>query len=73
MREFTKVSPALWNSARFKGLSDDSSRLLYVYYLTCSHQNAAGCYHLPDGYACTDLGWPVKSISDGDKTTSKRA
>jgi hypothetical protein len=56
VRDFTKVSPKLWNSAPFDQL-DDASRLLYFYFFTSPHQNLAGCCHLPDGYACTDLRW----------------
>ncbi|WEZ84648.1 hypothetical protein P6U16_08770 [Rhizobium sp. 32-5/1] len=28
-----------------------------LYFVTCEHQNSAGCYRLPDGYAASDLGW----------------
>lgn len=55
-REFSKVSPALWRSERFNSLGNEA-KILYLFYLTCSHQNSAGCYTLPDGYACSDLGW----------------
>lgn len=58
MREFSKVSPALWQSDRFNGLPSDDGRYLYVYLLTNEHQTSAGCYRLPDGYACSDLRWP---------------
>lgn len=60
MRKFTKVSPALWNSPRFKGLASAEARLAYMYLLTCSHQNITGCFWLPDGYACNDLRWDVE-------------
>lgn len=59
MRDFTKVSSMVWQSSRFMGGSDEE-RLLYLYFLTCEHQNSAGAYRLPDGYACTDLKWPVE-------------
>src|SRR5439155_19806923 len=26
----------------------------------CQHQNSAGCYHLPEGYAVADLGWSLE-------------
>ena len=58
MREFSKISPALWHSQRFNTLPSDDGRYLYLYFLTCEHQNSAGCYRLPDGYACHDLQWP---------------
>lgn len=57
MREFSKISPAVWQSQRFNSLPSDDGRYLYLYLLSNRHQNSAGCYMLPDGYACTDLGW----------------
>ena len=57
MRHFNKVSPTLWQSRRFQGLPSDDGRLLFLYFLTCPHNNSAGCFFLPDGYACHDLGW----------------
>ncbi len=57
MREYSKVSPNVWQSERFNNLPSDDGRLLYLYLLTCSHQNSAGTYRLPDGYACVDLRW----------------
>lgn len=59
MRVFTKVSPRLWSSLTFRGISDDA-RFAFVYFLTCSHQNSAGCFSLPDGYAVTDLAWRLR-------------
>lgn len=55
-RDFTKVSPNVWQSSRFRKLVSDA-QLLYLYLLTCDHQNSAGCFRLPDLYACSDLGW----------------
>ncbi len=57
MRDFNKVSPILWQSTRFQGLPSDDGRFLFLYLLTCPHNNSAGCYWLPDGYACHDLRW----------------
>lgn len=59
MREFSKVSPAIWRSPRFRGLPDDA-RLGLLYFITCAHQNACGCFGLPDGYAITDLLWTLE-------------
>lgn len=56
-REFTKVSPNVWRSNRFRKLPTSDAQLLYLYFLTCEHQNSAGCFRIPDGYACADLGW----------------
>jgi hypothetical protein len=55
-REFSKVSPALWRSERFTSL-ESKDQVLLLYFLTSEHQNSAGCYRLPDGYACSDLKW----------------
>jgi hypothetical protein len=57
MREFSKVSPLVWRSERFIDLPSDDGRYLYLYLLTCEHQNSAGAYRLPDAYACADLRW----------------
>lgn len=54
---FSKVSPQVWESGRFRSLPDDSSRLLYLYLLSSVHQNSIGVYRLPAAYACEDLGW----------------
>ena len=60
MRDYSKVSPAVWQSSRFNGLPSDDGRYLYLYFLTSQHQNSAGCYVLPDGYAAIDLNWPIE-------------
>src|SRR5262245_50747384 len=57
MRVYSKVSPLIWRSERFMGLDSDDGRLLYLYLLTCEHQNSAGAFRLPDGYARVDLRW----------------
>ena len=59
MRDFSKISPALWHSKRFNNLPSDDGRYLYLYLLTNEHQTSAGCYRLPDGYATNDLGWEL--------------
>lgn len=58
-RKFSMVSPAIWRPGRFLSLSDPKSQVLYLYFLTCEHQNSAGCFRLPDGYASADLDWPI--------------
>lgn len=55
-RQFSKVSPTVWRSGRFARLSN-TGKVLYLFYLACEHQNSAGCFRLPDGYACSDLHW----------------
>lgn len=59
MRPFSKVSPQMWNQKTFKGLPSSDAKLLMLYFLTGPHQNSAGCYRLPDGYAAADLGWDI--------------
>ncbi len=55
MRDFSKVSPTLWRSRKFKALTDETAKLAYLYLLTCPHGNSAGCFDLPTMYACADL------------------
>ena len=55
-QDFTKVSPAVWRSKRFLALND-TGKVLYLYYLTCDHQNSTGCFRLPPAYAAADLQW----------------
>ena len=60
MRDYSKISPAVWHSSRFNNLATDDGKYLYLYLLTSPHQTSAGCYHLRDGYACSDLRWTVE-------------
>lgn len=60
MRDWSKVSPAIWSSKRFLSLASSDARLVHMYFLTSGHQNSIGCYRLPDGYAAADLGWEVE-------------
>ncbi len=62
-REFSKVSPAIWRSKRFRLLPNDRCRLLLFYFMTSAHQTSAGAYQLSEGYACTDLGWSAEDYS----------
>jgi hypothetical protein len=61
MRDYSKVSPALWESKRFHALSDDG-RFALLYLMTSPHQNSAGVYRLPPPYAAADLQWPVERV-----------
>lgn len=63
MREFSKVSPALWASKRFNDLLSDDARYLYLYLLTCEHQTSAGVFKLKDGYAVEDLKWQLERFT----------
>jgi len=57
MRDFSKVSPKVWRNREFRALPSIGSRLLFLYLMTSEHQNSAGCFRLPEGYALHDLGW----------------
>ena len=61
-REFSKVSPAVWRSKRFLGLSD-RGKIGYLYMLSNAHVTSAGVYELPPGYACSDLQWTPEEYS----------
>lgn len=54
-RLFSKVSPAIWTSQRFRGVSP-MARTFFLYLLTNEHIDSSGCYRLPDAYACCDFG-----------------
>ena len=60
MRDFSKVSPSLWRSKKFRILPSDDARYMYLYLLTNQHQNSAGAYQLPPAYAAYDLGWDLE-------------
>jgi hypothetical protein len=55
MREFSKVSPTIWKSQKFKRLPDLESRHVYLYLLSCPHGNSSGCFDLHPMYAAADL------------------
>ena len=58
MRSYSRISITIWRSRKFRSLPSDDPRLLYFYLHTCPHINSTGCFVLPEGYACADLGWP---------------
>jgi hypothetical protein len=61
MREFSKVGQSVWNSQRFKKLSD-SDKLFYLYVLTTRHGNSSGCFELHPGYVMVDLKWSESKV-----------
>lgn len=63
MRDYSKISPKLWRSQRFRNVGSDDARLLYVFLLSCEHQNSAGCPRLPDAYAAADLNWTAERLN----------
>lgn len=64
MRDYGKIQTAFWTSDDIRGLSDHG-RLLALYLLSGPHTNQIGCFRLPDGYACEDLGWDSETVSKG--------
>jgi hypothetical protein len=56
MREFSKVSPTVWRSKKFRSLPGIEERHVYLYLLTCPHANASGCFDIHPLYAAADLG-----------------
>lgn len=62
-RRFTMVSRQIWRSSRFLAASAEA-KVLHFFYMTCEHQNFAGTYRLPDGYAIADLGWPTEAYQE---------
>ena len=59
MRDYTKVSPSIWSSSRFRGLDSVHGRYAMLYLLTNAHQNSIGCYRVTAAYACDDMGFTV--------------
>lgn len=58
MRDYSKISPVIWASKRFRNLPSDDARFLHLYLLSNTHQNSIGCYRLPPAYGWVDLDWP---------------
>ncbi|MGX5839751.1 hypothetical protein ACWGTI_03390 [Mesorhizobium sp. ArgA1] len=61
-REFSKISPKVWRSRRFRALPSDDARYLLVFLFTCDHQTSAGCFRMPDQYGAADLVWPIERM-----------
>lgn len=64
MREFSKVSPTVWRSKKFRSLKSVEARYVYLYLLTCPHASSAGCFDIHPLYACADMG--LSDIQFGD-------
>ena len=63
-RDFSKISPKVWRSRRFKALATDDARYFMIFLITSPHQTSAGCFHMLDAYAAADLGWTVERMID---------
>lgn len=64
MRDYSKISPGVWHSQKFRKLPSMEARHVYLYLLTCPHGNSAGCFTLAAGYASEDLGMEIKQYRD---------
>jgi len=71
MRQYSKISPTIWRSKKFRKLNSDDARLVYFYLITCPHSNSAGCYDLPYVYGSADLGWNVERFKTAIDSLSK--
>jgi hypothetical protein len=63
MREYGKLKTSFWRNQKVRLLSDQS-KLLAAYLISCPHGNALGCFVLPLGYICEDLGWVIETVSE---------
>lgn len=63
MRDYGTLHTSFWTSDGVRGMSGDA-KLLAIYLLTSPHSNLIGCFRLPDGYVCEDLGWPVETVAE---------
>jgi hypothetical protein len=71
MREFSKVSPTVWRSKKFRSLPDMETRHVYLYLLTCPHANSAGCFDIHPLYAAADTGMTEERFAYCIETLSK--
>lgn len=55
MREFSKVSPSVWRSKKFRAIKDHEAQRVYLYLLTCPHGSSIGCFDIDPNYAAADL------------------
>jgi hypothetical protein len=61
MREYGSVHTCFWTHCAIQSLSDHA-KLLALYLLTGPHTNMLGCFRLPVGYICEDLGWQTEQV-----------
>lgn len=61
MRDYSKVSPRVWESEKFWSLENDLHRYAYLYLLACPHVNSCGCFKLPISYMADDLRWDLEA------------
>lgn len=61
MREYGSVHTCFWTHGAIQSLSDHA-KLLALYLLTGPHTNMLGCFRLPVGYICEDMGWQTQQV-----------
>lgn len=64
--QFHKVNPVVWQSKRFKALSD-RDKLLWFYLVSSPHHQGSGCYRLDPKYASADMGTTEDEVLAGLK------
>lgn len=61
MARFRKVSPVIWNDARFRALSDDG-KLGFLFLLTHPTMTALGAMRATVAGLTAELGWPARRL-----------
>lgn len=62
MREYGKIKSSFWTNAKIRNLSENARHLL-LYIYSCPHGNSIGCFVLPLGYICEDMGWDMERVT----------
>lgn len=58
---YRRVSNRFWTSPTVRKLSEDA-RWLFLYLITCPHNNMLGAFLAPAGYIQADIKWPAKRV-----------
>jgi hypothetical protein len=58
---YTRIKSKFWNDEKVVTWCDDT-KLLALYLVSSPHSNMIGCYYLPLGYVCEDLGWDIDRL-----------
>ena len=64
MRSYGIIHTSFYTSETTRRLSDRAFRLA-VYLISGPHTSMIGCFYLPGGYVCEDLGWSSETLSEG--------
>lgn len=64
MRSYGVIHTSFYTSETTRRLSDRAFRLA-VYLISGPHTSMIGCFYLPGGYVCEDLGWSPETLSEG--------